>query len=282
MRDFNKFKIELKKKMNENRNKIGKVLIAFFSLTLVISAVFLINSLYEYKKGSSEYKELQEIVSTEEGLEENPENIESEDTNREEIGVTEEDTKHVERITKAGFEKLAAINSDVVGWIQFLTIDISYPIVQTDNNNYYLDHTFRKEENKVGTIFMETANSADLSDPNTFIYGHNMKDGSMFGLLNQYKEKSFYEKNPRFAVSTPNGEYTYDIFSCYVVNAAGDSYLRFPENNEEYGSYVAMLKNLSLYDTGVEVSMEDNIVILSTCTKEGDDYRFIVIGKQTD
>lgn len=279
MRDFNKFNIELKKKINENRDKIGKVLIALFSLILVISAVFLINSLYEYKKGSSEYKELQEIVSTEEGLEENPD-AELEDANLEETGVADDDTKTVERITKSGFEKLATINNDVVGWIQFLTIDISYPIVQTDNNIYYLDHTFRKQENKVGTIFMETANSDDLSDPNTFIYGHNMKDGSMFGLLNQYKEKSFYEKNPRFVVSTPNGEYTYDIFSCYVVNAAGDSYLRFPEKNEEYGSYVTMLKNLSLYDTGVQVNGDDNIVILSTCTKEGDDYRFIVIGKQ--
>lgn len=265
-------------RMNKNKNRLSKVAFIIAGIVFIISSGVLIKSFYEYYQGDKEYEELAAIIN-EEYLPK--EEYEEDHSDQENTGQVKEEQKNEDkRISKESFEKLSKINPDVVGWIQLENIDVSYPIVQTDNNDYYLNHTFRREANKVGAVFMDYSNSGDFGDPNTFIYGHNMKDGSMFAFLNQYKEESFYKKNPSFIISTPGEEFCYEIFSCYVVSESGDSYVRYEDYGENYGDYLEMIKRLSLYETGVEVNKEDQIVILSTCTRAGDDFRFIVAGKR--
>ena len=182
---------------------------------------------------------------------------------------------------RVDFEELMKINPDTVGWIRFYPepSQISYPIVQGEDNERYLHETFSANENTLGAIFLNVDNSADYSDKNTIIYGHRMRDGSMFRHLQDYEDESFWKDNPYFYIYTPDGkEITYHIYSYAVVNAVSDTYLTEFGDDESYQEFLDMTMETSEYDTGVEVYAEDTIVTLSTCTSASDENRIVVRG----
>ena len=182
---------------------------------------------------------------------------------------------------RVDFEELMKINPDTVGWIRFYPepSQISYPIVQGEDNERYLHETFSANENTLGAIFLNVDNSADYSDKNTIIYGHRMRDGSMFRHLQDYEDESFWKDNPYFYIYTPDGkEITYHIYSYAVVNAVSDTYLTEFVDDESYQEFLDMTMETSEYDTGVEVDAEDTIVTLSTCTSASDENRIVVRG----
>ena len=179
------------------------------------------------------------------------------------------------------FDELKGINPDTVGWIRFYPEPsiINYPIVQTTDNEKYLHKTFSENDNTLGTIFLNADNNANFNDRNSIIYGHRMKDGSMFRKLDEYKDKFFWEANPYFYIYTPDGrEIVYHIYSAATVKDTDDVYLTGFENDEAYQSYLDMTKRIAIYDTGVEVTTADSVVTLSTCTSASDEHRFVVIG----
>ncbi|MCI8372116.1 MAG: class B sortase [Lachnospiraceae bacterium] len=179
------------------------------------------------------------------------------------------------------FASLQQQNPDVKGWIQFEGIsEINYPILQhPSDNNFYLKKMYNKEENTAGSIFMDIANQSNFQDYNTFIYGHNMKNLSMFGRLKEYKDQAFYQGKEFFWIYTPEANYRYQIFSMHEVKVSSGYFRTFETMGEEYTAYVNSCKEDSRYDTGVPVSGEDRIVTLSTCTAAGDNWRFLVHGK---
>ena len=182
---------------------------------------------------------------------------------------------------RVDFEELMKINPDTVGWIRFYPepSQISYPIVQGEDNERYLHETFSANENTLGAIFLNVDNSADYSDKNTIIYGHRMRDGSMFRHLQDYEDESFWKDNPYFYIYTPDGkEITYHIYSYAVVNAVSDTYLTEFGDDESYQEFLDMTMETSEYDTGAEVDAEDTIVTLSTCTSASDENRIVVRG----
>ena len=179
------------------------------------------------------------------------------------------------------FDELMQMNPDTIGWIRFHPepSQISYPIVKGKDNSEYLKKTFSANENTLGAIFLNVDNNADFMDKNTIIYGHRMKDGSMFRHLQDYEEKSFWESNPYFYIYTPDGrEITYHIYSAGQVEDTSDTYLTSFESEEAYQSFLNMTKEASLYDTGVELNAQSAIVTLSTCTSASDNHRFVVRG----
>ena len=179
------------------------------------------------------------------------------------------------------FDELMKMNPDTIGWIRFHPepSQISYPIVKGKDNSEYLKKTFSANENTLGAIFLNVDNNADFMDKNTIIYGHRMKDGSMFRHLQDYEEKSFWESNPYFYIYTPDGrEITYHIYSAGQVEDTSDTYLTSFESGEAYQSFLNMTKEASLYDTGVELNAQSAIVTLSTCTSASDNHRFVVRG----
>ena len=179
------------------------------------------------------------------------------------------------------FDELMKMNPDTIGWIRFHPepSQISYPIVKGKDNSEYLKKTFSANENTLGAIFLNVDNNADFMDKNTIIYGHRMKDGSMFRHLHDYEEKSFWESNPYFYIYTPDGrEITYHIYSAGQVEDTSDTYLTSFESEEAYQSFLNMTKEASLYDTGVELNAQSAIVTLSTCTSASDNHRFVVRG----
>lgn len=273
-----KRKAEPARRRNEKKDKrfhrISIIVLIIAVLVFIYAAWQLISIFLEYKKGEDEYQELEQYVA-----EEAPEpesigitaGIEAEiDTGREEITQT---------LSRASFDELKAINSDIVAWLEFETVDINYPVVHTTDNEYYLTHTVKNTRNNSGAIFVETTNSPDFQDENTFVYGHSMKNGSMFGQLKKYKDESFYQEHQFFWIYTPQGDYMYQIFSCHEAEADSETYTNGFGSVDNYGEYLQKMKDLSLYETNVAVTTEDKIVTLSTCTKDKE-VRFVVHAKR--
>ena len=177
------------------------------------------------------------------------------------------------------FESLKKVNEDIIGWIRVNALDISYPIAQSTDNDYYLHRTFERVDNFAGCIFMEYQNHSDFSDKNTIIYGHNMKNGSMFGTLRKFYEDEVYEKAPYFWIYTPDKIYRYDIFSCAEVPVDSLAYqITFSEEGS-FEKYISDAYSRSVVKgNDIKVTPEDKIVTLSTCTGN-EATRFIVQGK---
>lgn len=182
---------------------------------------------------------------------------------------------------RVDFDKLLEVNEDTIGWIRFYPEPelINYPVVQGNDNDLYLHKTFSANENTLGAIFVDVNCSPDFMDKNTIIYGHRMKDGSMFRKLEEYKEESFWEENPYFYIYTPDGkEITYHIYSAGVVKDTDETYTYSFEDDADFQSFIDYTKKTASYDTGVEVSLDSQIVTLSTCTAASDEHRFVVHG----
>ena len=199
------------------------------NIILVIAiAVFLFSGykLYEifseYNKGETEYENIQDLV-----IKKNP------------VEKTEEDVSQEEAIFSVDFEKLKEMNSETVAWIRFdEPSQISYPVVKGPDNDKYLHTTFEGKKNSAGTLFVDVDNSGDFTDRNTFIYGHNMKNGSMFGQLRKYKNKDFGKEHPCFYIYTPDGkEATYQVFAVSVVKDTSESYKKWYNTDEEFLDY---------------------------------------------
>ena len=181
---------------------------------------------------------------------------------------------------QVNFDELMALNSDTIGWIRFdpEPAIINYPIVQGKDNQEYLHKTFSANDNSLGTIFLNVENNPNFRDQNSIIYGHRMKDGSMFRHLQDYEDRAFWEANPYFYIYTPDGqELIYHIYSMGEVLDTSDTYLTEFNTEEEYQNFLNMTKQVSLYDTGIEVTTSDTIVTLSTCTSASDN-QFVVRG----
>lgn len=233
---------------------VMNLLLVVALIVFVVAAIQLVRIGKGYLDGRSEYKKVMDLAI------ENP---------------TDEEKFRVD------FDKLEEINEDTIGWIRFYPEPeiISYPLVQGVDNEQYLHQTFSANENTLGAIFMDVNNRADFSDENTIIYGHRMKDGSMFRKLTEYESEEFLEENPYFYIYTIDGrELTYRIYSVGQVEATSDVYQISFENDEAYENYLTMTAKVSLHDTGVELKKGDKIVTLSTCTAASDEHRFVVRG----
>ena len=179
------------------------------------------------------------------------------------------------------FASLRAQSTDYVAYIYSPDTKINYPVAYTDNNFYYIDHIPGDIENANGTIFIDCRNASDFSDKNTCLYGHNMNDGSMFANLRNYRDASYYPEHPVIYLSTPDINYRLDLIAGCIVEPTSYAYAREFESDEQFLAHVDVLKENSTFESDVEVTAEDKLVTLSTCTYEIDDGRYVVVGKLT-
>ncbi len=178
------------------------------------------------------------------------------------------------------FDGLLSRSSDYAAWIFNPNTVINYPIAYTDNNEYYLDHNITDDSgNASGTLFMDCRGKSDFSDMNTIIYGHNMKNGSMFASIHNYGEEGYYEEHPFMFISTPDKDYRLDLISGFVTEPTSIAYIRNFASSEKFLTYVESIMSFSDFHADVEVTENDHIVTLSTCTYEVDDGRYVVVGK---
>lgn len=177
------------------------------------------------------------------------------------------------------FAALRAVNPDVVGW---LYVDgesnISYPICRTDDNDFYLHHTYQKQYLFAGSIFMDYHCDGDFSDASTIIYGHNMRNGSMFGMLKFLDDQEKYDADPYFWILTPAGSYRYHIYSIYHPSIDSDVYTIYFQGGKEFLAWEQRQKDRSEVANEVHLGENDHTVVLSTCTSDSS-RRCVVIGK---
>lgn len=180
------------------------------------------------------------------------------------------------------FESLQTINSDVVAWIYLEGTVINYPIVQGSDNSEYLYRLVDGTPNGAGCIFMDYRNQPDFTGRNTVLYGHHMKNKSMFGTITNYKEQSFYEEHPSCLILTPDGNYKLDFFAGYVANLNSESWKLEFESDEEYGAWLEQAIVNSTFQSGITPTSQDRVVTLSTCSYEYDDARYVLMGVLVD
>lgn len=264
-----------------------RILLMLIALAVFCYSAYMLYTFYrEYKKGSDEYDNLELNYTLDEEESEDIDVLEDDDAvqsvsgDRKMVTVTVEGEEVLLPVMNnpIDFEELQSINTDVCGWLRIRALDISYPLVQAEDNDYYLHRTFEREDNFAGCLFVNCDNKSDFSDTNTIIYGHNMKNGSMFGKLKQFGESDVFEKSKYFWIFTPDFIYQYRIFSAMVVNKTGLTYQTSFLGNEYREFLDTAFANSQVENTDVEVTQDDRVVTLSTCT--GDDAtRFVVIGK---
>ncbi|MEG1278592.1 MAG: class B sortase [Cellulosilyticaceae bacterium] len=173
-------------------------------------------------------------------------------------------------------ESLKTQNPDAIGWIDIPETAIQYPLMQTIDNDYYLQHTFDKEENSAGSIYMDYRNDPLFTDQNTVIYGHDMKNGSMFHNLRYMRKQEYVQKHPSIFVTVADEILEYEIFSVYPTEAAYD--YRTPNYKEitQYEEFLSRIKKRSIIDTAIVPDKEDKILTLSTCAYDFEDGRLAV------
>lgn len=174
-------------------------------------------------------------------------------------------------------EMLKGMNGDFRGWLYFPAVEVSYPVVQGEDNNYYLKHSFEGEKSNSGSIFMDCGAAPDWSDRNTFVFGHNMRDGSMFGTFKKLvDDPSLLDANPRFYLYTEDLVYTYEIFSYYMTKSDSNRYMVFT-SDENYDKYTGWAVENSNYSFDMDLSERPNIVSLSTCYGSAGTSRRVLI-----
>lgn len=259
---------EEKEVVNRKSGMISWVLMIICVIVFLVSALQLFSIYKEYKSGKDSYIEVEELGITAPEVE------------------VDEDGNEIETPYEyyyVNFDTLMDMNPDTIGWIRFDSPDISYPIVQTTDNSTYLTNTFEGGVNSSGAIFVDMKNSSNFTDDNTIIYGHNMKNDTMFGALSAYNDGAFYEEYPYFYIYTPDGKATkYQVVAAEVISATdSERYTINFADVSSYQSYIDKMLSTSYYDTGTEIDVYSKLVTLSTCTGS-DDTRFIVQGVKVE
>lgn len=175
------------------------------------------------------------------------------------------------------FGALQQINSDVVAWIYIEGTNVNYPVVQGDDNNYYLRRLMDGTTNSSGTIFLDCDSQSDFSGKNSVIYGHNMRNGTMFRGIMRYKDQGFYEEHPNALLMTPNGNYKIHFFSGYVADL-GESAWELYFTDDDYEKWLNEIGKKSCFLSQLTPGAMDRVVTLSTCSYEFDNARFVLHG----
>ena len=174
------------------------------------------------------------------------------------------------------FSALQAINPDACAWLYGQGASLHYPVVQGEDNEYYLSRLFDGSSNAAGCPFLDSRCEADLSSKNSVVYGHNMKDGSMFAALEGYKEQDFFEAHPYLLLLTPGGDYEARVFSACVVPTDAAAWQRDFPGEDGFAAWLGEVCAASCIDTGLVPGADERVLTLSTCSYEFADARLVV------
>ena len=185
------------------------------------------------------------------------------------------------------YQTLYSLNKRLIGWVKIDDTYIDYPVLQTVNNDYYLNHNFDQEEDKNGSIFLDKDCSIYPRSTNLILYGHHMRSGRMFGQLNKYSSEKFYKEHKYIQFDTIYEKGTYEVMYVFRSKIYEESeivfkYYQFTDavSETEFESNMMQMADMSLYDTGVSAEYGDELLTLSTCDYYTSDGRFVVVAKK--
>ena len=251
------------------KNRIYIALICAFSILLAVSSGFLIKHYIDSEKQSELYDNLIET-------------IEKTDTEKDTMTYSQD------KSFLSDYQDLYLQNNDMVGWIKIEDTKINYPVMQSkDNPNFYLKHGFDKAYTDYGCPYIQENCDVDIPSDNLIIYGHNMKDSSMFSGLMKYTDKSFWESHKTISFDTLTEKCDYEIIAAFKTVVYTDSpesfkYYQFvnADTADEFNAYITKCKELALYDTGVTAEYGDKLITLSTCEYSRNNGRMVVVAKK--
>ncbi len=256
-------------KKDSRAEKVRKTAFLASFLVLVCSVVFLISYISTGTKVENIYNDLSAVYH-------------AADTAK---GETRDADGHL-----LAFSELKAQNPDIKGWIKIDDTKIDYPVYQTDNNDFYLNHDMNKERNRYGALYLDMVSQIGSSrnGRNIVIYGHSMRDGSMFGQLKKYLDYSFYKEHPTFDFNTIYNKATYKVFAVFITNSLPESdngqvfeYRQSAFKNEaEFVNFVSELRKRSVITTNIDVHFDDEILTLSTCAYDFKDAKLVVMARK--
>lgn len=244
---------------------IRYIIIAAAVVVFGVSVYMLADIFLEYKKGVDIYNNIAGSVLA--PIEKSTGGVNNTDDSGEELAFVYD------------HDSLLAINPEGQGYLYVPSIDLRLPVVQGTDNEYYLDHTFNKIYNGAGALFIDSRIENGIMGSNVIIYGHNMRNGSMFAKLLNYRNESFYRQpgNDLFYIYVGDKVRIYRIFAAFENDPQGYVYTCNFADAQQLQEYAGNVKEYSLYDTGVDVSRAEQVVTFSTCTSDGD-RRVIVQG----
>ena len=258
------------------RKAIRIVLILFFFAVFLFAGWKLLEIFGEYRQGEEEYRQMEQFVVLPESVQGATLQTQPAESQGETVAAANSDQNPI-RWPKVDFEALQKMNPDIVGWICVEGTKINYPIVQGKNNDQYLYRTVTGKRNSAGSIFLDAKAEPDFSDRNSPIYGHNMKNGSMFADVTDYKSQKFYNKHPVALLMTPDGNFVVKLFSGYTTKDSSDAWdMEF--SDQEFQKWLDKRVQKSYFKAKVKPDSQDYILTLSTCTYETDDARFVLHG----
>jgi len=263
---------------------LNRILITVFAVIFAVSAFMLVRYFTRSAEVAKQYDDIAEAVdhnrqTTEDGEDDGQEKDESDEP----VLVKLADGRSV----LPEYAEVCQQNTEMIGWIRIEDTKINYPVVQADNDDYYLDHDFSKSYNVYGCPFVAAA--ADVSEPsdNVIIYGHHMKDGSMFANLDYFKDKDFWKEHRYIYYDTLTERGTYQIIAAFKTAVSTGSSTEFKyyefidaENESEFDEYVQKCRELSLYETGVTATYGDKLITLSTCEYSQQNGRMVLVAKK--
>ena len=234
--------------------------IGVLAAVFIVSLAVVVHRLAEYRAGGQTYAAAQELARVP----------------AEPVPAAEEADPYEAALAELDLPALQAVNGDALGWIMIPETEISYPLVQGTDNQYYLTHTWDNAPSAVGAVFLDWRASPDLSDFHTLIYGHRMKNGSMFAGLKYFSDRDYWQEHPYVYITGGGGTKRYEIFSAYEADVRGETYRVGQQSREEKQAYLDFCLAQSKYDTGVVPTVDDTVVTLSTCTGSGHATRWVV------
>ena len=240
---------------------------------LVVSMVMIVRTQTEYAQGESAYEEAAVVAKlpklTAIPIPEKQENGDSEE------GTAVSDP-NLALLAGINFDELRQENPDVLGWISIPETVLSYPLLQGEDNDFYLNHTWQKNSGIVGAVFMDCRSNAEMADFNTIIYGHRMRDGSMFASLKYYQDQEHWRTHPSVYLACAEGVYRYDIFSAYEASVLGPVYDVNARDTDWREAFILSCRKRSVIETNIVPTADDQILTLSTCTGRGYSTRWVV------
>lgn len=227
-------------------------------------------------------RQLQKL-KTESGVNKSLENTEQE---REKQKDTEQGQEEQE---DTGLQSLSKENHDLVGWLTIEGTKIDYPVVQCEDDTYYLSHNFWKEKDKYGCLFVKGIADVETPGTNIIIYGHHMKDGSMFGELERYESETFCRGHGKITFDTLYGKREYQVMAVFrtQISDKDDGEFRYYQfykagTEEEFQEFYEYVMGISIYKTGVTAGFGDTFLTLSTCSGFAENGRFVVVARRIE
>lgn len=235
---------------------------------ILVSGGLFLRQWQEYRTGEEAYHALTEAMTAVPPAAADPADPEQ---------TSEQSSEQTEVIPQVDFAALRQLNPDVVGWLYAPDTVISYPVVQGSDNTYYLDHLFDGTRNSAGCLFLDSG-CQGLEGENSVIYGHHMKNGTLFASLENYQDQDYYDAHPRLFLITPEQTLTIELFSAYVTGEEGEAWQLTFSSREEYGKWLERIQERSCFVSDVVPQDTDRVLTLSTCDYTFQGARFVCHG----